>query len=160
MRALWYTAVVVVLDQVSKVLVRQNLDLFSSTPVLGNFLKLTYVENSGIVFGIKVGNALPVFTGLSLLATAIIFYYLYSERHGHHAMRAGLGLVLGGAIGNAIDRLIYGRVVDFLDVGIGSYRWYVFNLADTAVTVGVTIYLIASIYLASAEDDDPQVENA
>ncbi|MEE9465319.1 MAG: signal peptidase II [Candidatus Neomarinimicrobiota bacterium] len=159
MRALGYTAAVVVLDQFAKFLIRHNLDLHTSIPVLGNLVKLTYVENSGIVFGIRVGNTLPLFTALSLLASGMIFYYLYRERDGHPAMRAGLGLVLGGAIGNVIDRLVFGRVVDFIDVGIGGYRWYVFNVADSAVTVGVIIYLLASIFLVPASDR-AQVENA
>ncbi len=148
MRALWYTAAVVVLDQLSKFLVRSSLELHTSIPVLGNLLKLTYVENSGIVFGITVGTALPLFTGLNLLATGIICYYLYLERTGHPATQAALALVLGGAIGNLVDRLVFGRVVDFIDVGFGSHRWYVFNVADSAVSVGVVLYLIISIFVA------------
>ncbi len=153
MPALWYTAAVVVLDQLSKFLVRSNLELHTSTPLLGNLLQLTYVENSGIVFGISVGATLPWFTGLNLLATGIICYYLYRERSSHPAAQAALALVLGGAIGNLVDRLIYGRVVDFIDIGIGSHRWYVFNVADSAVSVGVVLYLIISIFVA------PQSEN-
>ncbi|MCH7529103.1 MAG: signal peptidase II [Candidatus Marinimicrobia bacterium] len=148
MRALWYTAAVVVLDQLTKFLVRSNVELHSSTPLLGNLLRLTYVENSGIVFGITVGAALPLFTGFNLLATGIICYYLYRERTGHRATQAALALVLGGAIGNLMDRLMFGRVVDFIDVGLGSHRWYVFNVADSAVTVGVILYLIISIFVA------------
>ncbi len=148
MRALWYTAAVVVLDQLSKFLVRSNLELHTSMPLLGNLLRLTYVENSGIVFGISVGTALPLFTGLNLLATGIICYYLYLERTGRPATQAALALVLGGAIGNLVDRLIFGRVADFIDIGIGSHRWYVFNVADSAVSAGVVLYLIISIFVA------------
>ncbi len=153
MRALWYTAAVVVLDQLSKFLVRSSLELHTSTPLLGNLLRLTYVENSGIVFGIKVGTALPLFTGLNLLAAGIIGYYLYRERTGPPATRAALALVLGGAIGNLVDRLMFGRVVDFIDVGIGSYRWYVFNVADSAVLIGVVLYLIISIFVAPPSEN-------
>jgi signal peptidase II len=150
---LWYTAAVVVLDQLSKFLVRSNLELHTSTPLLGNLLRLTYVENSGIVFGISVGTALPLFTGLNLLATGIICYYLYLERSGHPATQAALALVLGGAIGNLVDRLVYGRVVDFIDLGLGSHRWYVFNVADSAVSVGVVLYLIISIFVAPPSEN-------
>lgn len=147
MRALVTTAIVVVLDQVSKHLVRQHLDLHRSLSVLGNFFKLTYVENSGIAFGIDVGGTLPLFTGLSILAIGFIFTYLYRERSSHLAVRVSLALILGGAVGNLIDRIIFGKVVDFLDFGLGAYRFFVFNLADTAVTVGVTIYLILTIII-------------
>lgn len=153
MRALWYTAAVVVLDQLSKLLVRANLELHTSTPVLGNLLRLTYVENSGIVFGITVGAALPLFTGLNLLATGIISYYLYSERTGHQATQAALALILGGAVGNLVDRLVFGRVVDFIDVGLGSHRWYIFNVADSAVSAGVVLYLIFSIFVAPPREN-------
>ena len=145
MRALVATAAVVVLDQISKHLVRQNLDLHTSVHILGNFFRFTYVENSGIAFGIKVGGALPLFTGLSLLAIGLIFTYLYRERSSHLAVRVSLALILGGAVGNLIDRIIFGRVVDFLDFGLGTYRFFVFNLADTSVTVGVTLYLILTL---------------
>ncbi len=147
MRALLTTAIVVVLDQVSKYLVRQHLDLHRSLSVLGNFFKLTYVENSGIAFGIDVGGTLPLFTGLSILAIGFIFTYLYRERSSHLAVRVSLALILGGAVGNLIDRIIFGQVADFLDFGLGAYRFFVFNLADTAVTVGVTIYLILTIII-------------
>lgn len=147
MRALVTTAIVVVLDQVSKHLVRQHLDLHRSLSVFGNFFKLTYVENSGIAFGINVGGTLPLFTGLSILAIGFIFTYLYRERSSHLAVRVSLALILGGAVGNLIDRIIFGQVVDFLDFGLGTYRFFVFNLADTAVTVGVTIYLILTIII-------------
>ena len=159
MRILWYSAAVVVLDQLSKFLVRHNMELHTSTPVVGNLLKLTYLENSGIIFGLGVGTALPLFTGLSLLATGIICYYLYRERAGHPAIRASLALVLGGAIGNLVDRLMFGRVVDFIDVGIGAYRWYVFNVADSAVSIGVVLYLIISIFVLPP-DRDLEVEGA
>lgn len=147
MRALVTTAIVVVLDQVSKHLVRQHLDLHRSLSVLGNFFKLTYVENRGIAFGIDVGGTLPLFTGLSILAIGFIFAYLYQERSSHLAVRVSLALILGGAIGNLIDRIIFGRVVDFLDFGLGAYRFFVFNLADTAVTVGVAFYLVLTIII-------------
>lgn len=147
MRALICTMVVVVLDQLSKYLVRLKLDLHAPRAILGDFFRFTYVENSGIAFGIGVGGALPVFTALSVLAIGLILYYLYHERANHLAVRLSLALVLGGAIGNLIDRVAYGRVVDFLDFGLGAYRFYVFNLADTAVTMGVGIYLFLTMFL-------------
>lgn len=151
MRIVVTTALVVALDQVSKQLVRQSLDLYVAVPVLGNFFRLTYVENSGIAFGISVGRALPIFTALSLLAIGMIVVFLYYEHKSHLVIRISLALILGGAIGNFIDRILFGRVVDFLDFGLGSYRFFVFNLADTAVTIGVTLYLIFTTILRPPE---------
>ena len=136
------SAVVVVLDQLTKYFVRQNFALYESVSVLGTFFRLTYVENSGIVFGIGVGTALPLFTFLSLAATALILYFIYRERFSSFRLRLALAIVLGGAIGNAIDRILWSQVADFFDFGIGSYRFYVFNIADMAVTVGVGLYLL------------------
>ncbi len=147
MRALVYAALVVVFDQVSKYLVRHNLDPHATVSVVGDFFRLTYVENSGIVFGIKVGGALPLFTVLSIVATILILYYFYRERTNHLGIRISLALVLGGAIGNLIDRIVFGRVVDFLDFGLGKYRFFVFNVADSAVTVGVILFLLLTTFI-------------
>ncbi len=147
MRALVYAALVVVCDQVSKYLVRHNLDLHATVSVVGDFFRLTYVENSGIVFGIKVGGALPLFTVLSLAATILILYYFYRERTNHLGIRISLALVLGGAIGNLIDRIVFGQVVDFLDFGLGKYRFFVFNVADSAVTIGVILFLLLTTFI-------------
>ena len=147
MRALVYAALVVVFDQISKYLVRHNLDLHATVPVVGDFFRLTYVENSGIVFGIKVGVALPLFTVLSIAATILILYFFYRERTSHLGIRISLALVLGGAIGNLIDRIVFGQVVDFLDFGLGKYRFFVFNVADSAVTVGVVLFLLLTTFI-------------
>ncbi len=147
MRALVYTALIVVFDQVTKYLVRHNLDLHATVSVVGDFFRLTYVENRGIVFGIKVGGALPLFTVLSIAATILILYYFYLERTNHPGIRISLALVLGGAIGNLIDRIVFSRVVDFLDFGLGKYRFFVFNIADSAVTVGVVLFLLLTTFI-------------
>lgn len=147
MRALVYAALVVALDQVSKYLVRYSLEIHSTVRVLGDFFRLTYVENSGIVFGIGVGGALPFFTILSAIATILIVYFFYQERSSPPGVRISLALVLGGAVGNLIDRLVFGKVVDFLDFGIGQYRFFVFNIADSAVTIGVFTFLILTTFV-------------
>ena len=147
MRALVYSALVVVFDQATKYLVRHNLDLHATVQVVGDFFRLTYVENSGIVFGIKVGGALPLFTVLSIVATILILYYFFRERANHLGVRISLALILGGAVGNLIDRLVFGRVVDFLDFGVGEYRFFVFNVADSAVTVGVVLFLLLTTFI-------------
>ena len=153
MRALVYSALIVLFDQITKHLVRTNLDLNRPVEVLGNFFRLTFVENSGIVFGVGVGGALPVFTVLSAIATIFIIYFFFRERNGHPGVRISLALVLGGAIGNLIDRILFSRVVDFLDFGIGRYRFFVFNIADSAVTIGVCLFLIVTTFFLPKEQE-------
>ena len=148
MKTLYISGIVVLLDQLTKELVRSGMDMYSSINILGSLLRFTYVENSGIAFGISVAQALPIFTILSVLASVIILVYLYKERDNALLSRVGLALIFGGAIGNIIDRVLFGRVVDFIDVGFGVHRFYIFNVADSAVTVGVPIYLIMGILFA------------
>lgn len=149
MQVLIVSAGIVLLDQITKYLIKANFSLHESVGMIGSLLRLTYVENTGIVFGISVGGALPLFTFLSMIAVGFVIYFLYRERTGPLGSRLGLALVLGGAIGNLIDRVLRGSVVDFLDFGFGSHRFYIFNIADSAVTVGVAIYLIMTMITES-----------
>ena len=103
--------------------------------------------------GLGVGGALPVFTTLSLIASGVIIYFLYKERYGNLGSRLGLALVLGGAIGNLIDRVLFGRVTDFFDFGLGSYRFFIFNFADAFVTIGVGLYLLMTLIHATPAND-------
>ncbi len=172
MRILWVTFGIVVVDQVTKLIVKgiqipalginiEGMRYGYSTPVLGDFFRLTYIENPGMAFGIDPGAKL-FFTLFSILLTIGIFYYLFKARSEPAATRLSLAMILGGAIGNLIDRtfygvlfngapLFYGRVVDFLDVdffdinlfGYSLSRWPVFNIADSAVTIGIIILLFS-----------------
>lgn len=147
MRVFATTIAVVLVDQLSKIMIRQYMELHQSINVIGNFFRLTYVENDGIAFGIPVGDWLPVISGMSVIATFVIAYLMYKERNNHLAIRIALATILGGAIGNLIDRLFAGKVIDFLDFGIGQYRFYIFNVADSAVTVGVALFLIYTTFI-------------
>jgi signal peptidase II len=106
--------------------------------VIGDFVKFTYVENPGIAFGIRVGNGM-LFTVLSILASLGVLVYLITHWDEPMGIKGSLALILGGACGNLIDRIFYRQVVDFIDVGIGHVRWPVFNLADSAVVIGMFI---------------------
>jgi len=129
------------LDQVTKAIVRQSMVVGQSIPVLGDFLHWTYVENPGIAFGIRLGDG-TVFTVLSLLASLGILVYLITHWHDPKGVRIGLGLILSGAFGNLIDRICYGKVVDFIEMSVGKYSWPVYNVADAAVVIGMGILLI------------------
>lgn len=134
----------VILDQVTKAAVVGGMDLNERSPVFGTFLRLTYIKNSGAVFGMMKG-ASTYFTFFSIIAAAVLVVVLIIARRASTLVRVSLGLVLGGAVGNLIDRLRFGAVVDFLDVGISeSVRWPCFNVADSAITVGVFLLIISS----------------
>jgi signal peptidase II len=134
---------VILLDQATKILTKHYMMLHDSKDVLGDFLRYTYIENPGMAFGISIGNK-TLFTIFSIIASVVIFIYLLKTRGDQKYVKLALSFILGGAVGNLIDRILYGSVVDFVDVGIGELRWPVFNVADAAVTVGMII-LIAII---------------
>jgi len=153
---------VVLVDQFSKYWVRDNLALNSQINIFGNYFRFTHVVNPGIAFGINIGAFMNVITLLSLFAVLLILYYMYLERHSSLLLRVSLALILGGALGNMIDRSFvilfpetYQGVVDFIDIGINQYRWYVFNLADSAVTVGITLYIANSLFSKSKNTASP-----
>ena len=167
MRVLWITAVVIVADQLSKLAVVRAMYKGQSIPVLGDWLRLTYTENPGMAFGITFGPRGMV-TVFSIIATALIIAYLVSVRRGYGPYRASLALILGGALGNIIDRVFYGvlfgydgfftgRVVDFIHVNLwrgyvgeavpfigGTYvqLFPIWNVADMAIVAGVVGILI------------------
>lgn len=173
MRVLFVSFFVVLIDQVAKLAVKGFSIPFINfhytgmyegerIRIIGNFFRLTFIENPGMAFGIDPGINFKLWiTVFSLLASIGIIVYLFIIKNEKFALRFSLALILGGAIGNLIDRLFYGvfygyaplfygRVVDFLDVNFFHFtlfgktfnRWPIFNLADTAVTIGVLILLI------------------
>ncbi len=147
MKILQVSAVVVVLDQITKALTRSYLDLYDSVPVITNFFHLTYVTNDGMAFGLNFPGGSYVFLFISIILTIVIFMYLWKEPNNHLLMRLSLSLILAGAVGNLIDRLLFGQVVDFFDFMIGDYHWYIFNVADSAVTIGMILFLYFSFFI-------------
>ena len=143
----------IIADQLSKIWIKNNFSLFESQEILGSFVKFSHVKNPGIAFGFSVGEFAIVFTILSFAATLFIAYFHWQERFNQPLIVTGLALILGGAIGNLIDRSTiffsehYQGVVDFIDVGIGTSRWYTFNIADSAVTVGIALYLLNALFI-------------
>ena len=129
---------IVILDQLTKIAVQQWMTLHQSYPLLGDVVQFTYIRNPGAAFGIMLGGRW-LYLVLSIIACAVLVYYLVKlpsiERRGRYAMM----IVLAGAVGNLIDRALYGEVTDFIDIGVGAYRWPVFNVADSAVTIGIIL---------------------
>ena len=149
--------VLVALDQLTKRVASLRLEPGESISVLGDFLRLTLVHNTGAAFGLFPGSRVP-FIVVSVLAIGVVLYLFLRETYRSVMNRALLGCILGGAIGNLIDRVRLGWVVDFIDMGFGDVRWPVFNVADSAVTVGVILLawnLARSGRVAAPHPEDP-----
>jgi len=151
---------IIVLDQLTKIIVDRTMPLHHSIPIVDGFFSLTYVRNTGAAFGIFAGShevfRLPFLIGVSILAIGFILVMLKRLRDDATGLVTALTFILAGAIGNLIDRVLHGEVIDFLDVYYSNYHWPAFNLADSFITVGVTITLF---YLIGAKGDDPFAAN-
>lgn len=150
MNVLFFSAIILIADQATKLLVKGRFERSESMEIIGNFFRLTYIENPYMAFGIRLGSP-TFFTILATAVSLVIFVYLYRIRHEKFIARFALAIILGGAIGNLIDRFAYGQVVDFLDFGIGNTRWPIFNVADSSVTIGMILLL--SLVLFEKETD-------
>jgi signal peptidase II len=135
---------VLVLDQATKLYIDGHLALYQSLTVVQGFFNITYVRNKGAAFGIFADSAvrLPFFIGISVLAAAAILWYLGRISEEQKLLRISLSLILAGALGNLIDRLRLGEVIDFLDAHWHQHHWPAFNVADSAITVGVALWLL------------------
>lgn len=132
----WITATIILLiDQGTKYIVKSTMSLYESIPVIPNIFHLTYIENPGAAFGL-FANQRVFFVIITLIILVSIIYFYYKLKGNHLLLRIALGMVVGGAIGNLIDRLKMGVVTDFFDFRI----WPVFNIADTAIVLGM-IYI-------------------
>lgn len=133
-----------VADGLSKWLVTTTFRPGESAPVVGDVVRLTYVLNTGAAFGLRLGPlSHEILAGLALAATLVVVGVIGRTPVGEHARLVALALILGGAVGNLADRLAGpGGVVDFLDVGLGTLRWPVFNLADVGVTTGAVLLIL------------------
>jgi signal peptidase II len=146
----WVAGLTVVFDQLTKLLVDWTLPVYSSRTVIPNLVDLVHVHNAGVAFGLL--NALDdprraiLTTSLAVVALAGIAYYARHVRHEERLARLGLSLILGGAVGNLIDRLRQGYVIDFVDVYWGDWHFWAFNVADAAISVGATLVFIEVLF--------------
>ena len=144
---------IVIVDQITKAIVRQKLPLYSSTTVIPGFVDFTHVPNSGTAFGLLQTVNFPFKTVLIAMvaATAMVSVGLYAASLARHqlAARIGLALIIGGAAGNLIDRVVTGSVVDFVDVDWRHGHFWVFNIADSAISVGVTVMILDMLGLGA-----------
>jgi signal peptidase II len=147
----WLIAGIVALDQLTKLLVRLEIPLHDSVTMIPGLLNVVHVRNTGAAFGVLNAVDFPYKPAVvALVATAaLVGIALYAARMSSHERlaRLGLALILGGAVGNLIDRLALGSVVDFVDVVLGDWHFWAFNVADSAITLGVVAMLADMIGL-------------
>lgn len=140
---LWLSALVLLLDQASKLAVIEHLAAYLDVVPLTPFFNLVHVHNTGAAFSLfadQPGWQRGFFVGIALLATGVILYLL-RKTAGRPMFSAALALILGGAVGNVVDRVLYGHVIDFLDVYAGAWHWPAFNVADSAITLGAVMLI-------------------
>jgi signal peptidase II len=137
--------VIIILDQVTKWLVLVNMPLYESIPIIENLFNLTHIHNTGGAFGFMADQSPLIrqilFHGVSFLSLGVIVYFYHQAPTKYPFLLVSLSLIFGGAVGNLIDRFRLGEVVDFLDFYVGHYHWPAFNVADSAVSVGVTVLM-------------------
>ena len=147
---------VIIIDQVTKWLVMTNMELRESISIIDDFLYITSHRNSGAAWGILAGQ-MTFFYIITAIVIVVIIYYIKKYAQESKLLGIGLGLILGGAIGNFIDRLAYQEVVDFIDMYFGSYSYPIFNIADSALVVGVImigIVVLKEDFGKDAKKDD------
>lgn len=136
-------SIIVLLDWASKEWVKANLPLGISKPFLPGLLQLHYSQNTGAAFSILTGQRW-LLSGLAIIAVVLLFYFRERITEGKAPLKVILGLILGGAIGNLIDRLCYGFVIDFLEFAFIQFP--IFNLADSALTIGVSLMILFLLF--------------
>ena len=145
-----YAGVVIALDQITKYLVLNLLPLYDVIHIIPGFLDITHLQNPGVAFGIFSSNHSNIqqilLMSASFVAVCVIVYFYSQTTDNHRFMLLGFALIFGGAIGNFIDRVRMGRVVDFIDVYVGNIHWPSFNVADSSISVGVVIFLYHIIF--------------
>jgi len=149
---------VLALDQWTKWTIEIRLALYEVRSVFPG-LNMTRVENTGVAFGLLPargslwGTTLLMLLGLFALGVVVTFFV--RARRSERWLLTGLGLILGGAVGNLIDRVLSGAVTDFIDVYVGSYHWHTFNVADSAITVGIVFMILDSVLHRDSGETDP-----
>jgi signal peptidase II len=144
LRFLWIALLGLILDQVTKQMVVANFDLYQSVQVTG-FFNLTYVHNYGAAFSFlhdAGGWQRYFFTAIALVVSVVILWWLYQSPKEQRLLPVAFSFILGGAIGNVIDRIMHGYVIDFLDFYVGNYHWPAFNIADSVIFIGAALLIV------------------
>ena len=149
---------VVVADQWSKWWVEKQLPLHQPQEIIPGFLNFTHVQNTGVAFGMFAANGSNrgtlILTVLGLIALIVVGVYFWRTSIHDRLMLTSLALILGGAVGNLMDRVAAGSVTDFIDAYVGTYHWHTFNMADSAITIGIGLMAV-EILLAGRRSAAP-----
>lgn len=138
------SVIVLLIDQIVKLLIKTNINLNEEISIIPNFFSIQYLKNTGAAFSI-LENQTILLAITSIICISVIIYYLKKEENLTTAMYLSFGLVLGGILGNLIDRIVYQGVIDFLSFQIFNYNFPVFNIADIGITIGVLLLIIIYI---------------
>ncbi|MGB3725582.1 MAG: signal peptidase II [Glaciecola sp.] len=155
LRFLWISVLAVILDQWSKVAVVDSMDLYQSIQLTG-FFNLTYVHNYGAAFSIlyDAGGWQRYFlSGVALIVSVVILWWLKQSTKQQVLLPVAFSFILGGAIGNVIDRIAHGYVIDFLDFYYGTYHWPAFNIADSVIFIGALLLIVDMFKNKEADDE-------
>lgn len=156
---LWVSFLVLGLDQASKIAIKSSMNLTESIEIIP-FFNLTYVHNEGAAFSFLAdagGWQRWLFAGLALIISVMIGFWIARLKKQEILLAVALSLVLGGAVGNLIDRVTYGYVIDFLDVYYKNWHWPAFNIADSAICMGVFLMLLESFGIGRPPEEKEAV---
>ena len=157
MFAFWLPAALIFLfDRLTKLQIMRRMAVGDSIRVIGDFFRITSVRNTGAAFGMFAGNH-RVFVVISLLAIVLVLGLYLRTGRGHLLRSVALGLILGGAAGNVYDRIVYREVVDFLQFSAGRWSFAVFNIADSAVTIGVALLALETYVQGRSRPAQPRL---
>jgi len=156
----WIALLVFVIDYVTKKVIASQLVIGQEIKVLGDFFIITSHRNKGAAFGILQEQTIFFIIITLLVVTGIFWYIQKNRRSGSALLLTGLGLVLGGAFGNFLDRALYGEVVDFLQFTFGTYIYPIFNIADSGIVIGVGLILLDSLLSLKKENGDNNGKNS
>ena len=150
---------VVLLDRITKSAIANKMAMYSSIQIIPKFFRITHVENTGAAFGLFADSPsqwkISILVLFSVLALGIVVALLWRNSHVMTMTGVGLYLILGGALGNLWDRLMHGRVVDFLVFYIGQYQWPAFNAADSAIVIGAGLLVFEILFAKSPAAANP-----
>jgi len=156
--------IVVLLDRWTKHIVAKRLRLYSHIQVIPGFFRITHTENTGAAFSLFADSPSPwktwMLIAFSAIALLVVVTLLWKNHHKHIATGIGLSLIMGGALGNLWDRIVRGRVVDFLLVYVKQYQWPVFNLADSAIVIGAGLLVLEILFTKSHAHETAAGESA
>lgn len=158
MWAFGLSALIVVLDQATKALITATMSPNQSIPIAGFLLRITYIRNPSAAFGLSLGPA-TFYIIFSVVASLVVSYYIVKLPKRDHWPRIALAMILAGAVGNLIDRLRFGEVVDFIQVGLSERLvWPIFNVADMGVSVGVVLLMLFFLVVGEGDKEDGRLE--